>query len=124
MKEIFSQTYAGTVNKVLSLDNPGPGGACHKYLSVVMPADATSADDELQVEINFQKGPVKEVGVNGIQGEHLLAMLIDRLEGFQEGPYACKENAGALASLKEAMEWMNARTADRTNRKVEGLNKA
>ena len=56
---------------------------------------------------------------NGLSHEILLAILIDRLEGFQSGPYACRENAKALGKLEEALMWLQLRTRDRQIRGVE-----
>lgn len=72
--------------------------------------------------VNFQKGPIGETGVNGCQNEDLLAIVIDRLEYFQNGLYACRENALALTKIQEALHWLEARTADREERGVEGTN--
>jgi len=70
--------------------------------------------------INFQKGPVKEVGVNGCHNEDLIAIVIDRLQGFQESKYKCRENAIAITKLEEALMWLNKRTQDRINKGIEG----
>ena len=98
--------------KVEVLDEPGAGNACHAYQIV--------NDSEAFAYINFQNGPIKEVGVNGITHEALLAILIDRLRGFQSGDYLCRENALALTKLEEALMWLNKRTLDRIKRNVEG----
>jgi hypothetical protein len=66
------------------------------------------------------RGPIGEVGVNGVTHEALLAILIDRMQAFQKGPYSCRENALALTKLEEAVHWLNARTARRTAQGVEG----
>lgn len=102
------------------MDEPGPGNGCHQYQVEIQADNAEFATEA----INFQKGPVKEVGLNGVQNEHLLAMVIHRLQGFQAGPYACRENALALTKLQEAMHWLEARTKERAIRGVEGLNKS
>ncbi len=47
--------------------------------------------------INFQEGPIKEVGINGLTNEDLIVMVIERLEGFQNSEFACADNADALA---------------------------
>lgn len=73
-------------------------------------------------DINFQNGPIKESGVNGISNESLLAIVEDRLLGFQSGQFACRENAIALTKLQEAMMWLQKRTRDRVARGVEGTN--
>lgn len=76
----------------------------------------------LQV-VNFQKGPIKEAGVNGVMNEDLIAMVIDRLQSFQESDYKCRENAVAITKLEEALMWLRKRTQDREDRGVEGTHK-
>ena len=49
-------------------------------------------------EIHFQEGPIKEVGINGVNNEDLLLMVITRLEAFQNSDYRCEENQQALVS--------------------------
>lgn len=99
----------------ISADAKAESGASHVYL--ISPKD--SAGCEL-ARISFQKGAMKEVGFNGISDEALLAIVIDRLRGFQSGPFSCRENALALTKVEEAMQWLNARTKDRMARGVEG----
>lgn len=70
--------------------------------------------------VNFQKGPIKEAGINGVMNEDLLLMVITRLQHFQNSQFACRENAIALTKLEEALMWMNKRTEARTKRGVEG----
>lgn len=74
-------------------------------------------------KVRFQKGPIKENGVNGCCNEDLIAMVIDRLNSFQESPYACRENALAVTKLEEALHWLRHRTVNREKRGVEGTNK-
>lgn len=102
--------------KVWAVDGPGPGNASHKYLLDVSAKDS----GPVAVALYFQNGPIAEMGVNGITHEALLAVLIDRLQGFQSGPYACRENAIALTKLEEALMWLNNRTANRAQRGAEG----
>lgn len=71
-------------------------------------------------EISFQDGPIKESGVNGIMNEDLIAIVIDRMQGFQSGDYKCRENAIAITKLEEALLWLRKRTTDRERRGVEG----
>lgn len=71
-------------------------------------------------QINFQQGPLPENGVNGVTNEALIAIVIDRLRGFQAGPMACRENALMLTKLEEALMWCQARSRDRVRRGVEG----
>ena len=92
--------------------------AGHKYkLSWPSPVGGNSI-----LHLNFQSGPVFESGTNGITGEMLIAILIDRLLYFQNGPHNCRENALALTKLEEALHWLNKRTRDRMARGVEGTN--
>lgn len=74
------------------------------------------------ISIKFQLGPVKEVGENGTQIEKVLNVLIDRLDGFQQGPFKCRENALAITKLEEAKLWLSYRTLKRQEQGVEGLN--
>lgn len=104
------------------LDEPGKGGACHHYrIEFDNPKWGPDPQSMRQVnELYFQNGPVAEAGTNGITHEVLLAILIDRLEGFQRGPFACEENAEALTCLRVAQNVLKGRTASRVARGVEG----
>lgn len=93
------------------LDEPGAGNACHVY--------RVSYERGSNV-IGFQNGPIEENGANGVQIEDLLAICIDRLQGFQDGRFPCRENAIALTKLEESLMWLDKRTADRKKRGVEG----
>lgn len=110
------------------LDEPGAGGACHLYdlrgfdtasnLSDPFKRRyGTSADHST---VLFQNGPIREVGVNGVTHEALLAILIDRMRSFLAGPYSCRDNAIALTHLEEALMWLQRRTRERIKRGVEG----
>ena len=105
--------------KVEALDGPGPGNASHLYRigGIQGPLDHHPIPT---VEIRFQNGGISEVGANGLSNEALLAVVEDRLIGFQSGPFACRENAVALTKLQEAMMWLQKRTRDRMSRGVEG----
>ena len=74
------------------------------------------------ISIAFQEGPIKENGVNGCQIEDVIAVLEARLEGFQEGPYRCRENALMITKLQEARMWGQERTRLREKKGVEGYN--
>lgn len=113
------------------LDEPGEGGASHAYVIAGFDTSSNPSqsdmvcrydDDERRnmLELLFQNGPIAEVGTNGITQEALIAICIDRLRGFQAGPYACRENALALTKLEEAQHWLHARTRAREARGVEG----
>lgn len=80
--------------------------------------DVTNFD--VLAEVNFQEGAIKESGVNGVMNEDLIAMVIARLEGFQNSEFRCRENACAITKLEEALMWLKKRTISRENRGVEG----
>lgn len=116
---ILTQHKVNGVNEGLSiivLDEPGQGGACHGYEII------SDTDPDPYCGIIFQKGPIKEFGVNGVTHEALLAILIDRLEGFQSGPYACEDNSEALFHIRAALSCLQRRTHARLARGVEGTN--
>lgn len=109
-------------------DEPGQGGANHRYdlsgFDTSGNPAATKPDGYAshftRTPIVFQNGPVDEAGVNGITNEALLAVLIDRMEGFQSGDYACEPNQLALDGLRGAMDALLSRTQEREARGVEG----
>lgn len=105
--------------KVFSTDEQGPGGAHHAY-EIWHPDGVGEGHGTTSTQLNFQNGAINEVGVNGITHEALLAILIDRLECFQKGPYSCRENAIALTHLQDAQHWLQHRTRARMARGVEG----
>lgn len=72
--------------------------------------------------IEFQCGPIKEVGVNGVQNEHLLAVLIHRTNILND-QFPCDENVLAIRAMKQAINAFQSRTANRQARGVEGENK-
>lgn len=102
---------------VTCLDEPGAGGACHKYV-----VHSISKPIAVLGNVNFQNGPILEAGINGVQNEDLLAIVIDRLHGFQSGKFACRDNAIALTKCEEALLWLQKRTRERQARGVEGRN--
>lgn len=107
--------------KIHVLDEPGDGGACHVYgITWSWEHPDGRMGQAGGVTLSFQNGPIAEAGVNGITHEVLLAILVDRLEGFQAGPFACRENAIALTKVQEAQLWLQKRTRDRMGRGVEG----
>lgn len=71
-------------------------------------------------KVDFQEGPIKENGVNGVCNEDLIAMVICRLEHFQRSEYSSRDNAMAITKLEEALLWLGKRTMGREKRGVEG----
>ncbi len=118
--------------RIAATDEPGPGGAHHRYeisgfdLGAVPSSaepDATYDDNASGVTLYFQNGAINEVGVNGITHEALIAIVLDRLRAFQAGPYSCRENALAITGLEDAQDWLHCRTLARMSRGVEGTMK-
>lgn len=91
-------------------------GQCHCYRFDRDLAGGGTAIDIL----HFQDGPPSDVGINGVTEEALIAVLLDRLERFQGGAYRCRQNALAITNLEQALMWLGDRTAERTERGVEG----
>ena len=112
---------------VEALDVRNDDGANHKY-SIAVVVNAVAPDGTRQVIesciLNFQNGGLREVGPNGITDQALLAIVLDRLRGFQSGPFSCRENAIAITKLEEALMWTGKRAADRAARGVEGTRAA
>lgn len=112
--------------KIEAVDEPGAGGANHRYEIIgdyhYNPSETIeekSRDIDRHI-ILFQNGPIKEAGVNGITEAALLAIVIDRLRSFQAGPYPSVFNFRALACCEDALDWLKARTESRLARGVEG----
>lgn len=104
---------------VRAMDAPGSGGANHHYeITGYTPKGAHEGVG--CTPIRFQNGPIAEVGVNGLTHEALIAILIDRLAAFQDGPFASDYNGHALHHLREAQRALHARTLERMARNVEG----
>lgn len=130
MREVkgFAVNPANEQLRIFVVDEPGAGGANHRYELTGFAADRNDSSKYLApvgaLTILFQNGTIPENGVNGVTQEALLAVVIDRLRSFQAGPFACRENALALTKLEEAMHWLQHRTRSRIDRGVEGAHKA
>lgn len=109
-------THAPTNVAALDRRDPDAGNASHVY-GVRYGAETLT--------VRFQHGlrndPASEAG---IFDDDLLAIVEDRLEGFQSGPFACNENAVALAAVQEARAALASRVAARMAQGVLGENKA
>ena len=86
------------------------------------PAGGTTTG--IGIEITWQDGPLGKEPTkkepNGAFVEGVIATAIDRLEYYQESKFKCRENALAITKLQEALHWCQHRTADRSERGVEG----
>jgi hypothetical protein len=102
----------------ITADTPASGGASHTYEIALSPEGRPV---QVLAVLNFQNGPIQTpADMNGVTNETLLAVVIDRLRGFQDGKYACRENAIALTHIEDALMWLQKRTRDRMARGVEG----
>lgn len=81
------------------------------------------------LSIKWQKGPLGRVEdgtriePNGAFVETVIAATVKRIEFYQESKFKSRENAIALTHLETALLWLNKRTQDREERKVEGTHK-
>lgn len=101
------------------IDQRGIGNANHEY---IIAAEIDGQEPlHMLAHLKFQNGGIAVTGVNGITHETLLAVLIDRLEGFQAGPFASSWNDEALVNLRTALNALQSRTLARIARGVEGL---
>jgi hypothetical protein len=100
---------------VIETDQPDQSGAAHRYRLLI--------NGKRVASIQFQQGPRNEPGsFPGVTEAALLAVLIDRLQGFQSGPYSCRENALQLTKLEETLHWTKHRADARARRGVLGKN--
>lgn len=113
MRKLSTIQRRGAINVVLydkiELED---GTAAHSY--VVKPWDAAAEDDRALLCVQFQTGPRgDDNSSDGVLDADLLEMVRDRLTRFQDGPYACPENAHALRHVEEALMWLAKRAEDR-----------
>jgi hypothetical protein len=65
------------------------------------------------LQVRFQEGHVKQVGVNGCFVEDLIDAAIARIRFYQSGELACAENEATLVFLVAARGAMDRRRANR-----------
>lgn len=123
MREITDHKTNGANGEltVKTVDAPGSGGAHHHYEVTGFTPDATLGHGAVHIE--FQNGPIKEAGVNGLTHEVLLAIVIDRLRCFEKGGYPSPHNRQAAFHCEQALDALKARTNERQARGVEGTHK-
>jgi len=110
MREITTHVENDRQPRLYAGENVAPGNAPQIY--------------RIQVEQDSGVGynvPIEFISLeeNGVTNEVLLAIILDRLEGFQSGPFACDENATALTLCGGALYVLHERTRERLNRGVE-----
>lgn len=121
MKKInFRIQRNNNLNDLFVDDVPGPGNGRHRY--VVMPKDGNPDDNcPPLLYIHFQEGARNTEGSTpGVLDSDLLEIVRNRLQYFQKGECATRENACALTHIEEALMWMARRADDRAERGVLG----
>ncbi len=87
-----------------------------------MPAGGSSYGNGFAIA--WQNGPLgrgnDRKAPNGAFVETVIKAAAERIEYYQSTQFASGYNARALEYLNEALRELNARTADRENRNVEG----
>jgi len=118
MKKLNTIQKRENLNEVNLLGEIGNGGAYHDY---IIYHQCDTDRDETKTEIRFQKGPrADENSRGGVLDTDLLEIVRHRLQCFQNGDYATRENSIALTHIEEALLWMNKRVEDRIERNVLG----
>ena len=108
------------LNEVFALDEKGNGGANHNYQITYR---AVRTDASPYTKIQFQNGARKlKDSTFGVLDTDLLEIVRHRLQCFQKGAFASRDNAVALTHVEEALMWMNRRVEDRIEREVLGTN--
>lgn len=106
------------LNDIYAVDEKGNGGAYHEY---DIKYDKFNNGYISTHKIQFQNGARKEPNsIHGILDTDLLEIVRHRLQYFQQGDFATRENAIALTHIEEALLWMNKRVEDRIERNVLG----
>lgn len=102
---------------ITAIDEPDPsaGGACHVY--------EVRVEGVIVCHVRFQHGPIRESGVNGCQHVDLLAIVLDRIDHFQCGPFSSAINEVTGGAVVAAIASENTRTRRRELAGVEGTNR-
>ncbi|MDC4242684.1 MAG: ABC transporter ATPase [Clostridium sp.] len=124
MEKLITIQKREKLNEVYAVDEKGNGGANHEYVISyeVFPVGKPKEIHEV-VTIQLQNGARKEENsIHGVIDSDLLEIVRHRLQCFQAGQFASRENACALTHIEEALMWMNRRVEDRIERNVLGTN--
>lgn len=128
MRELSTIQKREKLNKVFAGDEPGNGGANHRYeiyptSNIEASYSSNEVKDNPMCVIQFQNGARKlPDSMHGVLDTDLLEIVRDRLKGFQNGDFATRESAIALTHIEEALMWLNRRVEDRIERNVLGTN--
>ena len=114
------------LNDIYVVDEKSNGGANHRY--IINKKDITTWQDGsntigMCADIRFQKGPRNEKdSIDGVIDTDLLEIVKHRLQCFQQGEFATRENAIALTHIEEALLWLNLRIENRLEKGILGTN--
>ena len=121
MVETKHDLLTSNYTQVFEEANPQNYAPCTFEVTRKLPPNTEfNPETDLLAKVHFQEGPIKEQGVNGINNEDAIVMVIRRLQGFQDSPFSCRENAMAITKLEEALMWLRKRTMNREKREVVG----
>lgn len=95
---------------------PAPGGARNLYEikgfqvhGTQVPLGVPFLDTPVPLTIHFHSGNPKN-GYTGVTMEALVAVVVDRLKGLQDGLHPCIENDAALVCFQEGLQHLHARS--------------
>ena len=121
MVETKHDLLTSNYTQVFEEANPQSYAPCTFEVTRKLPPNTEfNPETDLLSKVHFQEGPIKEQGVNGINNEDAIVMVIRRLQGFQDSQFSCRENAMAITKLEEALMWLRKRTIGREKREVVG----
>lgn len=107
------------LNTVVYDDTVGPGNGRHYY--EVLRGNPVVEPVAILAQVQFQDGARTDPdAIAGVLETDLLEIVRHRLQCFQAGEFATRENALALTHIEEALLWLSKRVADRKERKVLG----
>lgn len=122
MNKLSTIQKRNNLNQVYVLDEAHPVNKGHHEYQVLL--DDRFLPDAERIDILFQKGPRNVEGsIRGILDGDLLEIVKHRMESFQSGPYATRENALVITHLEMALMYMNKRAEDRFEANKLGTNK-
>lgn len=92
----------------------------HRYIAANFENKENGQTIQFIEKVPIAEGSTELLTLNdGTTNEELLEVLINRLS-YLQGKFPCKENACCITHLQEGLHWLEARTAARVKRNVEG----
>lgn len=136
MRQVFNPIQLKDEHTVVfAVDEPNEGSGCCEYIVYkkteweAYDHRVNTADENEELpprpiplaRVQFQKGQLMGPDdLNGCFNEDLLVMVLDRLIGFSNGPYSCRETSMARTDIERALHVMKQRKIERTRRGVQG----